>query len=258
MEIPAAFYMYEGGWYVPTDLVRGPWSRDLQHGGPPAALLARTAAAVAQAGEVARLSVDFLRPIPVEPLTVASASVRMGKRVHVVGASLLTREKEVARATALFIRRADIPVAPQSVAAAAFPDPTACEPFDMDFFPDEIRYHRGVEMRRVRGRLGSGAMAVWMRLRVPLVLGTPTSPIERVAVVADSGNGVSLLLDPARYTFVNPDLTVHLHRTPGGEWIGLDAVTTVGPDGAGIADTALQDARGPIGRSIQGLLIDRR
>jgi hypothetical protein len=52
-------------------------------------------------------------------------------------------------------------------------------------------------------------------------------------------------------------LTIYLHRYPEGEWVCLDAATYVGPQGTGLAESRLFDARGPIGRSVQSLLIDR-
>ena len=72
------------------------------------------------------------------------------------------------------------------------------------------------------------------------------------------GNGVSAALDWSRYSFVNVDLSVHLHRMPVSEWVCLDAVTTVEPEGIGIADTALADERGAIGRAVQTLVVRER
>jgi hypothetical protein len=79
----------------------------------------------------------------------------------------------------------------------------------------------------------------------------------RVAAAADFGNGVSSILDWRRYVFINPDLTVYLHRHPAGEWICLDASTRV-EAGVGLAESALYDEVGAIGRSLQGLLITTR
>ena len=42
-----------------------------------------------------------------------------------------------------------------------------------------------------------------------------------------------------------------------GEWVCLGAATYVGPQGNGIAESQLFDASGPIGRSVQSLLIER-
>jgi hypothetical protein len=90
---------------------------------------------------------------------------------------------------------------------------------------------------------------------VPLVAGEEPSPAQRVAVVADAGNGVSAAVDFRRFSFVNSDLSIHLHRDPIGEWIGMDATTTVHPTGAGLATTTLHDRQGPVGTGNQSLLV---
>jgi hypothetical protein len=95
-----------------------------------------------------------------------------------------------------------------------------------------------------------------MRMRQPLLAGAAPSPLQRVMIAADSGNGVSMVLDPRQHTFVNPDLTVYLHRQPVGEWVCLDARTIPQQHGIGIADARLLDEQGPIGRSVQSLVID--
>lgn len=103
-----------------------------------------------------------------------------------------------------------------------------------------------------------GPATVWMRMRQALVAGEEPSPLQRVLVAADSGNGVSATLDWTRYVFINVDLTVQLHRLPAGEWVCLDAITIPEPSGVGLADTALYDERGPIGRATQTLLVGER
>jgi hypothetical protein len=104
----------------------------------------------------------------------------------------------------------------------------------------------------------AGPARVWMRMRVPLVAGEEPTPLQRVLAAADSGNGVSAALDWRSYLFINVDLSVHLHRLPSGEWVCLDAVTLPERNGIGLADTALHDEHGPIGRALQTLLVDRR
>jgi hypothetical protein len=97
-----------------------------------------------------------------------------------------------------------------------------------------------------------------MRMAVPLLPGEEPSPLQRVLAAADSGNGVSAALDWRSYLFINVDLSVHLNRMPEGEWVCLDAVTIPERDGVGIADTALFDERGQIGRAAQTLLVGPR
>lgn len=97
-----------------------------------------------------------------------------------------------------------------------------------------------------------------MRPRVPIVAGEDPSPLQRVLVAADSGNGVSAVLDHARFVFINTDLSVHLHRLPEGEWVCLDALTLPERHGVGVSDAALWDERGPLGRALQSLFLAER
>jgi hypothetical protein len=110
-----------------------------------------------------------------------------------------------------------------------------------------------------RGAYGlPGPATVWLRPTVPLLAEEPMSPVQRVVLSADSANGVSAELDIEEWGFVPPELTVHLLRPPRGEWLCLDAETTVGPGRIGLAVSTLHDAHGPVARSAQSLLIHPR
>ena len=118
-------------------------------------------------------------------------------------------------------------------------------------------YHRdAVEHRFARGSFNAlGTATDWIRLRVPVLDADRITPLQRVAAAADFGNGISAAL-PAGWMFINPDLTITLHRLPAGEWVCLDSVTHFGPDGTGSADTELWDETGRLGRSVQNLLVE--
>jgi hypothetical protein len=77
-------------------------------------------------------------------------------------------------------------------------------------------------------------------------------------MLADSGNGASAELPLDQWLFINPELTVHVHRLPEGEWICMDAHTTISPGGAGLALSTLSDERGPVARGAQSLLVRGR
>jgi hypothetical protein len=74
----------------------------------------------------------------------------------------------------------------------------------------------------------------------------------------DSASGVSAALDVREWAFLNTELTVHLLREPVGEWICLEAATTLGPGSVGIATSTAYDVLGPVARSAQALLVQRR
>jgi hypothetical protein len=243
-----------------TELTQGPWGAGLQHAGPPAALLGR---AVERLGDrddlrVARVTFEIMRPLPIAELTVATRLLRGGRSVELVEAGLRAGEVEVMRATALRVRSADLELPDGLVPSPRLPGPDAGR--TMPFFPtgQDVGYHTAMEVRFVAGSfLGLGPATAWMRMRHPLVPGEPPSPLCRVLVAADSGNGVSAALDYRRWRFINPDLTVYLVRPPAGEWVALEAATTVA-SGVGLSDTALHDEQGPIGRAAQALFVDRR
>ena len=60
------------------------------------------------------------------------------------------------------------------------------------------------------------------------------------------------------HTFINPDLTVHLLRPAVGPWVCLDARSMLGTDGIGVAESALFDTHGRIGRSVQSVIVEAR
>ncbi|HEX3212675.1 MAG TPA: thioesterase family protein, partial [Actinomycetota bacterium] len=234
------------GRFRATELTQGPWAPGLQHAGPPAALLGRAVEGHAdRAGfQVARVTFEILRPPPMAELTVATRLLRGGRSVELVEASLLAGEAEVMRATALRIRTAELDLPDGLVPGPRLPGPEAGR--ITPFFPTgQVGYHTAMEFRFVTGSfLELGPATVWARMRHPLVAGEAPSPLCRVLVAADSGNGVSAALDFRHWRFINPDLTVYLLRPPAGEWVALEAATTVA-DGVGLADTALHDELGP-------------
>lgn len=254
----------EGDLFVPTNLARGPWSPQAQHGGPPSALLAREVERF-EDGErvfVVRLTIELLRPVPITPLALRSRFLRPGKKVQIVESSIFAGETEVARCTALRIRRAEVPL-PAEVryeSPPPGPDTGSSKPPPWAGAIDYEAFHSdAVEHRFVAGGFAEAGPAIdWIRLLVPLVDAEETSPLCRVAAAADFGNGVSWVLNRLEgYVFINPDLTIYLHRHPVGEWVCLDAITRPQPHGAGFAESHLFDVEGPIGRSIQSLLIEK-
>jgi Thioesterase-like superfamily len=261
----SAFFFRDDDRFVATELTRGPWSAGHQHAGPPAALLARAIEAVPAAHEmqVARITFDIVRPIPIEPLRTSARVVRGGRSTELLEGTLANDQEELMRASAWRIRTGhveldhDAPPAPAPRPPPRGPGESGETPF-FDF-GWETGYHTAMDARLAGGSFHApGPATVWLRMRQPLVGEEEPSPLTRVLVAADSGNGVSWTLALSRFLFVNVDLSVHLHRLPRGEWVCLDAATTPERTGIGLADTALWDEWGPIGRSLQTLLVDRR
>jgi Thioesterase-like superfamily len=208
--------------------------------------------------QVARITLDIVRPLPIAELRVTTRLLRGGRSLELVEATLRAGEVELMRATALRIRTAELDLPGGLTPGPRLAGPEAGR--TVPFFPtgQDVGYHTAMEARFVAGSfLELGPATVWMRMRHPLLPGEPPSPLCRVLVAADSGNGVSAALDYQQWRFVNADLTVYLFRPPAGEWVALESTTTAAA-GIGLADTTLHDEQGPIGHSAQALFVDRR
>lgn len=256
----SAFYLPDDGAFVATPLTRGPWDERFQHGGPPAAL---ACGALARWGDdagrwfLARLSIELLRPVPIGRVEVAVRPERLGRGVQRLVATLSVDGRDVLVARGLRIRRTPIDVPPVP-APPPWPAPAAGTPLTFDFFRSPVGYHQGVEMVCVDGAWGATPIAVWARPRVPLVSGRADLPRERVLVLADAQSGMGVPLDPDVWSFVNPDLTVYFERDPVDGWVGFDIRSTASPAGVGLAQSAIRDAHGFVGRSAQSLFIAPR
>jgi hypothetical protein len=261
--VPDAFYEPAGDGYDSTELTRGPWDPGAQHAGPPAALLGREIERLPDAGEfqIGRVTCEILRSVPIAPVRVAARILRPGRRVQLVQAELSDEAGEpLMRANAWRLRAAPVEIPPEAMAAAE-PPPGPEQGAEVEFFPtgQALGYHTAMEVRFVKGAfIERGPAVVWLRLRQPLLAGEEPSPLQRVMVTADVGNGVSASLDYQRYLFINVDITVHLERMPVGEWVCVDARTLPQPSGNGTAESVLSDEAGRIGRALQTLLIAQR
>jgi hypothetical protein len=206
---------------------------------------------------VTRLTVELLRPVGMTPLAVRSRLVRPGRKVQIVEASLWSGEQEVARATALRIRRAAVEV-PLTLEASTQDSPESLTEWSGSYRSGPAYHVLGVEIRTSRDRDGQAPNKAWFRLKLPLVPGEEPSGLQRICAAADFPNGISYVVDPRNTSFVNPDLTVYVHRLPVGEWVMVDAKTWLEPHGTGVAEGALYDTEGRVGRSIQSLLVEPR
>jgi hypothetical protein len=250
----------DGDAFVPSGHARGPWDPGQLHGGAPGALLAE---AVQEEGYlVARLTLDFLGPVPMAPLTVSARTTKPGRSLQLAEAELSADGQVVVRARAVRLRRGHVELPPRledDHAAPPAPQTGRRNPFPARDSHVEGFHLTAMEIRFIDGGdFGKGPARAWFRLVQPLIDDAPASPLARAVAAADFGNGVSRIVDFERYLFVNTDLTVHLHREPAGEWVLLDARTRLEPHGAGLAHSLLSDERGPLGLAAQSLFVAER
>lgn len=259
-----AFYrQVDEGRFESLPPTAGPWSPHAQHAGPPAALLARAMEMHEPRADMrlADVRLDILGPIPLAPLHVEVEVLRAGRSMELLQASASADGRPLAIARAWRIVRA-----PED-----FPSLTGHRAGDPGVVPDtevtdderylqmpgahEDGYLRAVEWRIVEGGVGTGGTTVaWGRQRIPLLAGEEPTPWQRTLVLADSGGGITLTVDPSRHTYINCDLHVALDRDPDGEWIRMSSQALASPGHGGTVHTTLADGHGDLGTGLQTMV----
>lgn len=255
---PSSFFTTaDGTWFQPTDNCRGPWDPDSCHAGPPTGLLARAVEALVPGQRLTRLTVDLLRPVPMAGFRIDAEVVRRGRSVTTTRAVLVDGDdRPRVTAAGLHLRTDTVRDRPTAVIAT----PALDDAVDGAFPIRRTRHDRpgfvnGVETRYPPSQdPNPGPTTIWLRT-VPLLPEEEPSPFQRICPLADCGNAISRNAEPDEHGFVNPDLTLVLHREPEGEWLGSQGVSHWQPDGIGLADALLFDHRGVVGRALQTLLL---
>lgn len=269
--MPDALFHAEGDLVVPTAITRGGWSDNAQHGSPPSGILARAIEQVPTPApmQVVRFTVDLFREVPLRPLLIQTDLIREGRRIQVVRARLFDGATQVGQAMGLKIRSAEVGGPGELVGTAPVGDVPAPGPEDLDILDwrdtfgrggEMVRFHTdAVEIRTIDDSfLAPVPGRTWFRLRFPLLAGETMTPFQRVATMADLANGNAQALDPQRWLFVNPDISLYLHRLPKGEWIAMRSEVQQEENGIGMTDTVVYDRQGRVGRILQSQLLDLR
>lgn len=255
-----AIYRVDGNSVVTSPAAAGPWDRRMQHGSAPASLVTWAAERIPTPVpmNIARVTIDLMRPVPVAPLTIATEVLREGRKIQLCEVKLLAEGVQVVGATVLKIKHQTLPL-PDDVKELPVTLPLPEDSLIEDGHAATSPFAGMVSMRAARGRFGqAGAGAIWFRVDHPLIEGETISQAMRAVVAADFSNGTASTLDFRAWTYINADLTISLTRQPIGEWILLDGESWIGPDGAGLAMSRLADRQGYFGRAVQSLVIEKR
>ncbi len=257
---PKSVFVHAGAGFQATELALGPWAPGALHGGAPAALLVHAVLDETPnpALHLARMTYEFVAPVPLGPLSPRVEIVRPGRRVAVLDAFLSAADgTEVVRARALLLAASELGE-PAVGPAPPFPGPEHGVASDWEHEAVMFATH-AMEIRFVQGAFRRpGPATAWFRLRHPLIAGAEVHPLERLAAAGDFGNGISSVLSWEEHVFINPDLTLYIEREPIGEWVALQSETRVCVGAAAVAESVLWDQQGRIGRATQALLVARR
>jgi hypothetical protein len=254
------FYLPRGdGRFLATASCLGPWFAHAQHVGPPTALLVRELERCAprEGLQLGRVTVEVLGPVPIGELEVSTVVERAGRTIELLAAEMSAAGRPVLRARAWrlateptgHVAGGEADPIPERPAVSTWSRPDGWLPG----YLDAIEWHwlsGGLEL--------AGDGQVWGRPRVPVVDGEEPTGLQRLATLADSANGAGARLDVDEWLFLNTEITLHVHREPVGEWIGMDAHTVIGPTGLGTVSATLYDQDGHVGRCAQELTVRPR
>lgn len=206
---------------------------------------------------LARVTANFLRAVPLAELRVETHCIKAGRSTQRWRA-VLHADRPVLEMEGLFVRASDGMADLDSTAGPEWAAPESVAPFTFPFFQTEHGYHRAVDLRFWEQPWGPPRVRVWARPLQPLVAGWEDSPEQRVVLLTDAQSGMAPPLDPLRFNYPNPDLSLAFTRRPQGEWVGLDIQAQVGPEGIGLAHSRLRDLRGAVGVAEQSLIVRAR
>jgi hypothetical protein len=253
-----------GERFAAGDFVRSTWTATIQHAAPVSALLVRALERCGHRDDtrLSRVSVDLLGGVPVEgDLWVRSQVDRPGRQIELVSAEMLGpgrdgQPRPVARASGWRLQQLDTA---SLLHAPEPPLPPVSRAVSRDMKKDWDRnYVHSLDWRWLTTPLAPGPGESWIRPVVDLVAGEAMTPLQRLFAVADDANGIGARLDIRKWTFLNTDLVVHVHRIPTGEWTGIRAETSYGPDGIGTTIGTLFDETGAVGAIQQSVLVRPR
>ena len=259
--------------FHPTPYAQGPWDKNSLHGRVVSGLIAYVAESNHIHTEedaqfqVSRITVDLFRQPPMDTLETESIVIRSGRRIKVVDvnikADLPNRGMSVvARGNIVMLKKTTNPEgliwAPPSWTSVApaddYPEPiyksslAAKKPIPIwQTINADTSGSDSVQEDKIT--YGSNApKRAWIRETHQLIDGENTSPLVRIAQVADVANPFANSgTDGLKY--INADVSLYLQRNPEGKWIGTETFYHGASDGVSVGTIALYDKLGRIGTS---------
>lgn len=253
----ASYYRHLGdNRYESTGHSQGAWNPHEQHMAPVAGLMVGALEQCSPRPDMllTRINFDILGLIPAGEFTLETSVLRPGRTIELLQSELIAEGRVAVRATAWRLQARDT-AAVEGCEDTPMPPPEEGKPWDgMANWPGG--FIKSLESRALPGhRPGNGR--VWLHVPYGMVEGETTSPLVKLAGLADCANGVAARVSPTpgNYMFPNVDLSLHLYRQPVGEWLGVDVQVTFANNGIGLTSAVLHDSQGPFGRSEQTLTV---
>lgn len=238
----------DGATFVPNRVARGGWGESVS-GHAVGGLLGWAVENEVDDAELqpARLTVDLPRPTAFAPTDLTTRTLRDGKRLRLIEATLTQNGALVACATGLFLRRSEQP--PGDVWSRPLgmpPLPPDDEIADADLFVRTYGWGAPIQKPDPTWAGDDGAKYTWLNMVQPIIDGEPLTPFGRAAMAGDITASLANWGSEG-LQFINADYTLTLSRLPEGPVLGLAAQSHTSHDGVATGSATLVDPAGAIG-----------
>ena len=263
------FFHQDEDLFTPQAVAGSPWSETMQHGGPVNAIITLSIEAIAEQAcmNIARLTIDILKPVPMKPVKVKSHYLRKGGKMAVIDTFLTVEgsDEPVASGRAVLLKARPgqkpeidvldpLPETRDSIAS----EPWIPEEFAANLPPglhNMIRFHPSTNKERP---------IFWINGDADMLQDRPLTALEQCATTADMTTVLAARMHVLQQDIVSPEVmglmntntTIHFSRSPVGEWFGFTDPFIQVADGYGLAECAIYDEQGCVGRVAQNLIVN--
>ncbi|MFF3572007.1 thioesterase family protein [Nocardia jiangxiensis] len=243
--------------FVPTPHAGGAWAQDEQHFSPLGGLVVHEIERFRASEQrpplaMSRIGFDILGRIAVAEFEIAVRTIRPGRTIELVEATVTISGRATVTARAWYMQS-------QDTAAVAGGEPDRLPaPEALASWPLTSVWPGGYIASldtRPAAPPRPGRTTAWVGTSLPLVAGESAGPLAGFVALVDTANGIAVRQEPTKWMFPNLDLTIHFYRQPEGSWTGLDTTVVFGDAGQGLTSTVLHDVHGPVGQAQQTLTV---
>ncbi len=250
-----AYFIPTGeGQYQPTIHIQGAWRDWEHHLAPVVGLMTHEIMRHEPRDDMqlSRITLEAYGVMPAMPSTIEVRTVRPGRTIELLEATMEIGGRVVVRAHAWRIQVVDTSaVAGQEI--EGLPHPDSLPEWDgMHIWSGG--FIDSLEFKEIEGH-GPGRGRAWLRTDKALAEGHEVSPIAAALALSDTANGIGPRQDPREWMFPNVEISIHIWRQPVGDWVGLDGQVAFGPTGAGLTSTWMHDTQGAFARIEQSLTV---
>jgi len=268
-EIENYFFHKEGDIYAPQATAGSPWSETMQHGGPVNAIITMSIEAAAQQVDmqVARLTMDILKPVPMQPMMLKTHFVRKGGKMAVVDTFMTVAgsDEPVASGRAVLLKATQ---GKNILADTSGPQPEPRDSFPVEpWIPVEIAAQLPPGLHHLiqfHPSDNSERPVCWINGPAAMLQDRAMTPLEQCATTADMTTVLATRMSATQagalsfdvMDIMNTNTSIHFARPPVGEWFAYTDHYMQVSAGYGLAGCVIYDEQGCVGQVTQNLIVN--